>query len=501
MKKHIILITLMIIPFLLLAQDVKWGRFNTTTKSFDITTFTTSEINSDYGARIASGTSFHQGIDYLNIGSQAGDAAAAIFSGTVTLISGTVTEPNCDLKSVSVYNTTQNVTINYMHLFPCEDHTSSDGEFVFLNEQGHNIILNLGTGKAISATSNITFIHDKTTYVTTDQVNQYEMIGPIGNSLGLVKGAPQVPKHLHIAMLEGDLAVKGGRDQFKSVDLWNKVNYQATTLNTSIRTRKQDNFSRNICDEDKGADNWGAINISYADSSRNIIELRVEMNNATPFDEDKYTNVCMDEDLMEVFIASTKDYTNNTFNDFTHIKGGNYLSYFRIDPEGNENIYPSRIYDKDPLGLPKDPYGNLTSKETGIVPFAYRSNKQNISINTNVTGSYSIDFNTYPDGHPEDFYLFPDFYTRIGKNDKFIYEKNSGAVNYLADNPANGRYMDGNYKIFGRTTNIKGAQTSTAEINFTIDNFMPFIEKLYLYSSEKKAIATSKIGKVWILKK
>jgi hypothetical protein len=242
---------------------------------------------------------------------------------------------------------------------------------------------------------------------------------------------------------------------------------QATVLDSRIRGRSlvaPNIFDLEICEHNHTSGlgqvntnyTWNEFNPKYDNDSKNVLEVEVSMVGAiTPATElAKYTNVVMNEDLIEIQLKKS------TGPKFNNILGRYHESKFKIDPEGTTTTYPLNLRD----GI----FGNTGETQAGCAPFAYRENGDNGFV-----------IGTGHPSHPHDFYLFPEFYLRIHKN--HITPHSSATVNAmnLANLPKAARYQDGQYVLKTRVTNIHGTATElTNPVNFEIDNFLPYVEKV-----------------------
>jgi hypothetical protein len=422
--------------------------------------YTINQISSDFGMRVAGGgTSFHRGIDYVP---PANAAVLAVRGGTITSIVGT------GLKSITIQHD-DGTYYAYLHIFdanipitqPATNFIRS-GAFVLhrIQSTGRFAILNLADGRGychhVDDVGKSIIFNGRQFRLVRD-VLQGHAIAPVGTSLGY-------SYHLHISEIEEGVTrpnnqVDYWNSQTHCVDPWTSIISTPTTLVPRLRTRKPINYSGNTSDHNRGADNWGEIELVYPDKSkgkrdnplgRNVLQVEVAMQNATRGGrDDRYTNVVMDENLIQVQLK--KEHESN----WNEIEGLNYQSHIRINPEGTETIYPSRINGN---------YGSLDSTGTGIVPFAYRTIRDNIVAES---GTFAGGFN------PWDYYIFPDFYPRIIKG----HSPNVTAKVKLADSPSNAKYTDGKYKIRSRVENIYGNEFLSGELDFTLDNFLPFITR------------------------
>ncbi|MBK9150332.1 MAG: hypothetical protein IPM26_04745 [Saprospiraceae bacterium] len=265
-------------------------------------------------------------------------------------------------------------------------------------------------------------------FILTRNVTQGHAIAPVGDShTGTRK------YHLHISKIEAG-GLGAFNSQTHSIDPWTSIITTPTTLTSRIRTRKPFVFSGNTSDHNRGTDNWGTIHLIYPnpDSTRNplgrnVFQVEVEMENARIGSRyDRYDNVVMNLDIVRLEFRSP--YTKN----WQTILGSDYEGYFRINPLDSFTIYPSRINNE---------YYYIIIRESGIVPFAYRTAGDNIP---GQSGSFTAGF------HPRDYFLFSDIYPRIIKEST----PNPTSPVLLADTPKRARYNDGKYFFRSKVFNI-----------------------------------------------
>lgn len=229
-------------------------------------TYQTRHIQSDYGMRaVPSGTVFHMGIDLLPDGGAAGDAIAAVDTGTVIdLVMPTGNAP----KKIIIESNSSARRYAYLHTFKNQTPNQSlpirSGAFVLgLTNNNRFAILNLVTGVAIATVAGDIMVYNNNNYPTTNTVVAGQFIAPIGTSGG--KKPAGLPAHLHLSCLESGT---NDRSVTESIDALNFVHMGDHPSNGfAQRIRKRDNvdFSKNICDENRGGNPWGTIiyHISY----------------------------------------------------------------------------------------------------------------------------------------------------------------------------------------------------------------------------------------------
>jgi hypothetical protein len=403
------------------------------------TAFETNQISSDYGMRVADGTRFHQGIDYA--GPVFGSGIASIEGGPGIGANGQ--DLRASILRISVTNGLKYVimrgeyTFAYLHIFENGNEWPMRNSGFVLDELPNNngfCIINIASGVAYAQIAGLNVNYMGQNYTTTNRVSQDELFAPIGNSAAN-------NAHLHVSLLENNAT------DFNSatdcIDPWNVVTHPNNALEGDLRTRRSNNFNLVNCEHDQGEDAWGTLVPRYDNNTRNILEAQVSMPGAVMTAAGTaYTNVCMDEDKIEIQIKKQNE------NIWSKIKGSMYESYFQIDPQGNNQIHPARM---------NGSYGGLNVQEMGCFPTAYR----------NGAGGFGVGA-----GHPHDFYLFPDFYLRI-KNDHTL-----GNAVTLANYPWDARYPDGMYQLRTNISDVDGNVYAQNPLNFPIDNFKPFVREV-----------------------
>jgi Secretion system C-terminal sorting domain/SprB repeat len=421
--------------------------------------YDTEHVESDYDMRITQGTKYHQGIDYIPRDSCRGDAVLSIEGGIVTFVKG-----DGNLKNIVIQNGTTRAFV-YMHIFidgavPAAGMRS--GNFMLKRVGNQYAIINMSQTPAIAYArdTGLQVIYKRyansttfDTVYTQNAVSAGDMIAPIGDSGG-------VPLHLHVALIEDpipfnsitsqpDPAFLGGREIDRSIDPWTEISHANNKLDQRIRTRKPGNFSLQACEHTgPGSDQWGQIKLEYSGETRNTIEIEVLMENAQAAgDPSRYNNTVMDQ---EEVVLGIKNIGSN--NDFQVANGSDFESKFVLNPVGTKLIYPSRMYDTK-----GGKYGNPTT--TGMSPMTYRD---------------------YTGFHPHDHYFISDFCLRLHKNDK----KLPAITTDLALYPWDAMYQDGNYQFRTNVLDVDGTWNAmTNPINFTIDNFNPFVYGINAYFS------------------
>jgi hypothetical protein len=293
------------------------------------TPFTTDQIVSDYGMRIARppATRYHQGIDYAGPGAGAGLAS----------LEGGANSPNNDQRAtvLGIFNTPKTVNnvitytkpkyiliednhrFAYLHIFENGNaYPIRSGGFVLTTTNNNNLaIINLDLGIALCVNPNEIVTYNGVQYTTDNRVQAGQLIAPIGDS-----GAMAV--HLHLSCLESGTITTSPTE---SIDPWNFVVHEDNILDTRLRSRGAPNFNTVICEENVGNAAWGTVTPSYGNNTRNVMEVEVSMPNAVMGNPlDRYTNVVMNEDRIDIQM------TNALENNFQNIIGSQFNSYFQI---------------------------------------------------------------------------------------------------------------------------------------------------------------------------
>ncbi len=450
----------------------------------DASSYITENIESDYDMRVADGTRFHQGIDYLPRNDCRGDAILNVEQGVCTVMY--VGGGNSSLKNIVLQNQDGTRAFVYMHCF-VNANIGPDGlrsgDFLIkrIDNSTELTIINMNSSPVVAyaKTPNRTVTYKRyvnstttSTVQTTNHVDPGAMIAPIGDS-GEVPGV-----HLHISLIESptlnDPAFRGGRDNNRSVDPWTVLEHPQTNFFQQIRTRKIGNFDASICEHTgPGTDSWGQIVPDYSGDTRNTIEIEVALDGAAPRpnDDSRYANKCMDQ---EEVVLGIKNLNFNS--DFSVATGSDFESKFIINPIGDKIIYPFTML------LPNGTaYGSPT--RNGMSPFAYRD---------------------YIGFHPHDYYFVSDFYMRISKNDNLLpapvpHMPPPVSTHTLAQFPWDARYPDGDYQMRPSILEVNSSswQPMANPVDFKIDNFKPFIVKVGLFVGNVTSSSTPAYYRAW----
>jgi hypothetical protein len=417
------------------------------------TDFENADVTSDYGLRntgIDGATQFHLGLDLKKSTQQKGDAILSNTSGTINLIrvqnlkndDENLEDQETGLKYI-VFTENNGKTYGYLHIFENglidNENGMRVGNFVLKKTQeGHWAIIDLIKCKAISRYSGETVTYStnctsnsnqSNAYVTDNDISADDPIAPIGTS----NKKKSIGLHLHLSYLESG---NNPGSSTNSVDPWTVIKHPKTFFSAEIKTEH--------------SSNWWKIEPKYAGNTKNTLLLKHEMVGVQYVGSNHYSNVCMNEEELEILVKN-KD---NSTAGFKTIEGLLHESKFIINPAGSKVIYPSYAWftEKDKWGSPS---------RTGVDPHAY-------------TGSSQKHY---------DNYYFADFYTRIHKLCSRD-EKNKESDLLLAKYPWDARMVDGNYELMTRITNVRQDLVGVPQNplpTFKIDNFKPFVKGVNVY--------------------
>lgn len=410
------------------------------------TSYITHDVTSDFDLRNEPGASrWHKGIDYSRPSvftdgcggdDDIGDALLAIESGTIIRLNG-----GAGFKYMAISGTSGNI-LGYGHIFRKKTTVAyqKSGNFVLkaLNQlvggQVHYAIIDLGANpvKAYSdvvgtPASPVTVTFEGQTYNATNIVSAGDMIAPIGSS---IDGASiGVAGHLHLYRFRAGSTVSDAN----CADPWQVVAHPLTNY---------DLLYSNQLSDPGGSDIWGQFIPKYNQNGKNYLKVRAKMKApngglaVAGGADDRYENVAMNLDKVRVLLKKEGETSSPT-----EIRGDRYMSKFELGARMATARYPTN--------LPTMAYGNYTT--TGVNPYSYKS---------------GVEFKPY-----DDFY-FCDIQTRIHNGDTY-----TGPMQY-ADMPNNARYNDGNYQMTISVTDVRNAPLVSSPINFTLDNFKPYIRKV-----------------------
>lgn len=430
------------------SQDVSYRNFNAGSGTYDASqVFPTNQIADDFGPRDL-GDDWHGGVDY-NSGpgnSDFGDMLLTPESGTFPDVNNLIRGSQQQIRYQVVDAGGHRYT--FIHMFDKHNNQRwyNDSTIYVANllnspDRWGMVILIDGDTIKLGQVNNGQIVYRGDTLTVTNSIDQYDPIGILGNSGQYTNSQGVLTDyiaHLHLNTVPDSYNTSGG-DAVNS-DPLQYVNYSVP--NYTINVWSQLNSS--------------GIDISYPGDNATKIASRVQMS-GEPQNVNRYDHV-MDVNNVEIKIKPADNIN------FERIMGASEESIISLgarlgEPLINHNQnhnYPGTIHQWTVTGVNSNAYNGDTSGPNARNPW--------------------------------DDYFFTDFIPRIHEDDPM-----DGAPAAIADCPQSARYNDGKYELKTVVTNITNIQDEGTPIEFTLDNFQPFIEQV-----------TAKIGlhviydKVWV---
>ena len=267
------------------------------------------------------------------------------------------------------------------------------------------------------------------TLTVNTMVNAGDPIVPLGNSQGY-------PAHLHLEILT-QVTDDNGNNIPAGNDEWAKDPLQ-------LHDHDVPDYNIGFYMED---DQTEGLDIIYPGTVEGTIQLHVEMDGQENNVPANRYNVVMNVDDVEIMVKRKGDIN------FELIQGPNFRSEF----SHGARINSERI--NMALNIANANVGDWG--RTHMQPFAYATTNS----------------------HPRDDYYYADFVTRIHRDDPM---DGTATPTMIADCPQNARYNDGRYELKAVVTDVQGnttegpkdANNNLAPIEFTLDNFQPFIQSV-----------------------
>lgn len=249
-------------------------------------------------------------------------------------------------------------------------------------------------------------------------------IGPLGNS-GVGPGAA----HLHLTTAPDNEATLN--DGYNRNPL-QYVNYEEPGYNIQLFSNPSP----------------GTFNVNYPGTNPSPLCVRPEMSPVSTPNGNIHNRYSKIYDLNIVRLLIKKSYES----DYVTISGDEHSNVISLGGRlGPIPLIETELFNNSLAQYAADQWGSWT--QMGVKSFAY-----NASIVT----------------RPYDEFYFPDFITRIHKDDL----TNETSPTKLSHCPMSTRYNDGRYQIKARVTNIRNANTDSPANNLTIDNYKPFIRSV-----------------------
>lgn len=387
------------------------------------------KVADDYGVRIDS-DKWHGGIDYNSQedgepgDGDRGDLIIAIEGGT---LGGQI---DAGYKRLFVNGTHD---FGYGHMFwGSQSNTQSGGCYLKTILQSLDdwaiVIVVDGDTTAIGPDAGKVLFEGDTLEVK-NTIEAGESIGPTGGSSNLSELGP----HMHLySNPDGSTSTN---DEIPKNPL-QYVHYADTTFEVNVLKQN---------DTEEG------ITLVYPGTASTTIQVKPKLTGQI-ISVNRYPKI-LDANQVEIYLK-----INNAPN-FELIEGPNFESNLCLGGRfSGPERYPRKAYDP---GNYNSPWYNSEDQwdRTGIHPYAYRGDGN---------------------ANPWDDYYYADFVTRIHRDDPM---DGTATPTMIADCPQNARYNDGHYELKARVTDVRGgyvegpwdANGNLAPIEFTLDNFQPFI--------------------------
>lgn len=409
--------------------------------------FTSNSISEDYGPRPRNGYDFHGGIDIGKDNSTnpsiLGDAIVAPLSGEVIFID------DSGVKNILV-KYSNNEYVVYRHIFEGgSSGTQGSGGFIMkTTNEGTLTIINLKTNpiKAISTTNGDTVSYDvnnngviesNETFITTNTFDQFQLIAPIGNSVGFAD-------HLHIQSVK---------------ELKNSTGNTTTNI---------DNISEVMTFNDDSNTYSPLYDFDYVGIGYNVI-----MTGFSSLDQNSYVKV-RTEVPEEHRTGIVKRYENGMF-DVQNIS-------LKISPYNEDSFLKMKKSDGNYIEF------DFGSKTNGFYP-------EEIEDVSEVPNEWKITPTAYWSGTTTDYGLYDDYYLSLTDFNSRAINPNIQDIdnNGMAEINNESLYGDGLYRMKAVLEPVEernpafysntGPFQSSVSEPFIIDNFYPYVERvLIIYS-------------------
>lgn len=401
-------------------------------------TFPYSQVADDYGPRFKESTTgswdWHRGLDFnsqLRNDPQGGsgdwgDLILSLESGRVVDIVGSQ-----NFKRILIQGTHN---IGYGHIFDWNTRKDSTGKIIPINPNTKNDAGGCHLRKMLAPNSQLyAIIFDINTEGSTTR--QVSALGPRKGKViyeGDTISVDSVVTRWQPIAPVGRSATAG-----EHLHMFHNPNgvreYNVTNSRNPMQILQYDrpDYNFNILTGISG--NTNGFNPTYPGTSPYKFRVRNTMQNQSD-GVNRYTRIF---DINKIRIEVQDQST--LF--FKIMQGSSYDSRFHLGGRINEQIYPSTI---------RNTFGSGTSQ--GVYPHAYSTFSK----------------------HPYDDYFVTDFVSRIHKT------HTPGLPLKFADIPSNSKYIDGEYLLSVYATRIKDENIPPAHFSFTLDNFIPYIDSVYV---------------------
>ena len=409
--------------------------------------FITEDVVSDYGMRDYPSSIWHEGTDLSSLqngggDSDRGDALVAIEGGTISRIQATV-----NYKYVTISGSNYGYGHIFNSLIPSQQTGMylKSGKFVLKQCEppfiGYYAIVDLeecigysdlpsaaNVGEVLLPGLSVNTCNGTTIYAS-NYIFDGKDIAPMGDA-----STQWVHLHLYRFKHTPGSHTQNPRSNNNNIgDPFYTIQHQVPSYTLEMHSQGQTNNN---------------VSLIYPGTTSQGLKVRTTMQGTIipSGAADRFSNVAMN--ISRVEFRMKPKYSSN----FGLLKGQNHESKIWLGAT-QDMIYPDFITSN---------YGNWHT--TGQYPYAYSTN------------------------NPQDYddFYFADFITRIHSNDPM-----DGNITpaMIADCPQNARYNDGPYELKAAITDVMGTVTegpvdasgNLAPVEFTLDNFQPFIQSVDAY--------------------
>ena len=460
----VIIISCLIFSTILDAIDIQGWNYDSITSSYntnDPQLLEIQHLNSDFGKRYFNGGSasnpdwiygWHKGLDFLWTES---NLVLAPFDATVIDIHNSYN----GAKWIAIENNDANddTKLGFLHCFSttsaqAPNTSCNSGYAFFCNTSDPNlyciIIVNpndtserMAYAEVAGLSVSFTYNNEPnpTTLITTNIIDENDPFVPIGNSGGNT--------HLHLSYFRSNQFplysdVNNHMDPLTIIDVYDQNNSEYTNTN---------DYDIDLLYTERFSDSTSTIRVRT-----NLLNPTGNDASLTP-NNDGFSDAIMCIDRLELLIAPS----HLCIQESEMIKGDTLKAYINHRAREEERSFnPHNIHDDQP--------GDII--RTGIDPYAYRS----------------------VGGQIYDDYYFADFYTRIHEDDYLTVTPVR-----LADVNQSARYPDNKYRIYGyyetvyepvtAVDSIRCYVEAVENIEILIDNFVPYIKEVKIYSNGSTA--------------
>jgi hypothetical protein len=412
----------------------------------DLTQYQSSDVTSDFGARYPSPRfDWHKGVDYRPHGCHGmdgcrGTSVVAIQGGTVNRIYAAH-----GMKMIAIEGD-DGEHYGYGHIFnsrfigqnSTHRHINEGKFFIKHLEEDAEVfaIVDLTNDVAfgpVEGTVTIDVGNNQRSIRVLQNVDPNQDIAPMGGSCcsfyrGQGAENDALPVHLHLYQFRNINAINLVSEAYETncMNPLHNIVHESPQIEVKWQTQGQSTWSEPVIN----SDGTKSTNFRVRPLMLNVTNPAGQTISETGR-SNRYGNVVSNMNSVAIEIKKSTD------SSFRPYYGKDYLGIINLGGTSETRLYPHILTNDNRFGQ----WGRQ-----GINAFAYDDHN----------------------GYPYDDYYFADFYTRIHKDSIILF----------SDSPKNTRYNDGRYKLKPTVTNVRDELFTTTAINFTIDNFMPFITEI-----------------------